>query len=98
MEGLFAFGLLIGVISLLLFFGLSTLEERFPKLKSSASLKWAQNVSIWILLICGLIVIIFFIFSYLGQPSAFEKCMEGTSKMIDPEAIAWMEDYCVSNQ
>lgn len=98
MEGLFAYGLLIGVISLLFFFGLSTLEERFPKLKSSASLKWAQNISIWTLLICGLIVIIFFILAYLSQPSAFEKCMEDAKNMIDPKAIAWIEDYCASNQ
>ena len=98
MDDLFAYGLVIGVIAFLSLLGLTTIEERFPNLKSSKLLQLFQNLSVWALVICGLIVITTFIFSYLSQPSAFEKCMEDAKNMIDPKAIAWIEDYCASNQ
>lgn len=98
MDDLFAYGLVLGVIAFLSLLGLTTIEERFPSLKSSKLLQLLQNLSVWALIICGLLVISTFILTYLSQPSAFEKCMEGAKNMIDPQAIAWMEDYCVSNQ
>ena len=98
MEDLLAYGLVIGVISYLSLLGLIKVQDKFPSLKSSNTFKWLKNLSIWVLLFCGLIVITIFIFSYLSQPSAFEKCMEDAKNMIDPKAIAWIEDYCASNQ
>jgi hypothetical protein len=49
-------------------------------------------------MLCIPIVVILFFLIYANQPSAFEQCMSGSNKMIDPAAIAWMEDYCASNQ
>jgi hypothetical protein len=98
MDELFAYGLVLGVIAFLSLLGLTTIEERFPSLKTSKLLQFLQNLSVWALIICGLLVIATFLVTYLTQPSAFEKCMEGAKNMIDPQAIAWMEDYCASQQ
>ena len=98
MDDLFAYGLVLGIIAFLLLLGLTTIEDRLPSLKNSKWLQLLQSLSVWVLIICGLIVIAIFILTYLTQPSAFEKCMEGAKNMIDPQAIAWMEDYCASNQ
>ena len=96
MEDLFAYGLVLGVIAFLSLIGLTTVEDKFPSLKNSKLLQLLQSLSVWVLIICGLTVIATFILTYLTQPSAFEKCMEGTENMTDPQAIAWMEDYCAS--
>jgi len=49
-------------------------------------------------MLCIPIVVVLSFLIYANQPSAFEKCMSGSNKMTDPAAIAWMEDYCASNQ
>ena len=97
MDDLFAYGLVIGVIAFLSLLGLTTIEERFPRLKSSKLVQLFQNLSVWALVICGLIVITIFIFSYLSQPSAYEQCVSADD-LSDPAAIAWIEEYCASNQ
>ena len=97
MEDLLAYGLVIGVISYLSLLGLIKVQDKFPSLKSSNTFKWLKNLSIWVLLFCGLIVITIFIFSYLSQPSAYEQCVSADD-LSDPAAIAWIEEYCASNQ
>jgi drug/metabolite transporter (DMT)-like permease len=96
MENFLASTLLIGVLAFGILMASLAIQERFPSLEGRKTTNMIQNIAIWILLICGLSVIATLLIAYLNQPSAFEKCMEATINMIDPQAIAWMEDYCAS--
>jgi H+/Cl- antiporter ClcA len=96
MENLFAFSIIIGGTSFLILMILVAAQQRFPSLRGRNATKAIENTVVWVLLICGLILIATLLISYLSKPSAFEKCMEDTKNMIDPQAIAWMEDYCAS--
>jgi hypothetical protein len=49
------------------------------------------------MLLCVPVGVVSLFIEYANQPSAYEVCMEGVSNATDPEAIAWMEDYCYSN-
>jgi len=96
MEDLFTLCIIAGASAFGILIGLTALEEKFSSLKSKTIFRRMEITFQFTFLICALILFIAFLFTYENQPSAFEQCMEGAGNMIDPQAIAWMEDYCAS--
>ena len=98
MESVFAFGLLFGSLAFGILWILIVIEQKFPSIQGRRIFESLQTFAVGALIVCGLIVILALIGISASQPSAYEKCMKDAENMIDPQAIAWMEDYCASNK
>ena len=83
-------------------FGLAMLiaymQELFSSIKESKLLKKLTELLLILFIASGVFAVLSTIVSALNQPSAFEQCMSGTDSQADPEALAWMEEYCSQNQ
>ena len=83
--GILLFGLLMAIL---------WLEEKIPSIKDTRPIKWVSQIAMNLMLLCIPVFIVSVVIEYANQPSGYEVCMDGIDSSTDPEAIAWMEDYC----
>ena len=96
-NNLAAYSLLIGGLAFLSYIGLEYLKEKSAKSAGKKFVELFVNFFGWILITCIALFSISILLMIINEPSAFEKCMESVKNQIDPQAIAWMEEYCAIN-
>lgn len=96
-NDLASYSLLMGVLAFLCFIGLKFLEEKFAKVADKKFIKSFESIFGWIMITCIALFSISILEMILNEPSPYEKCMQSVKKQIDPQAIAWMEEYCATN-
>jgi hypothetical protein len=96
-NDLASYSFLIGGLAFLSFIGLAYLKDKFAKVAGKKIVELFENLFGWIIIISIGIFLLAILVMILNEPSAYEKCMESVKKQIDPQAIAWMEEYCATN-
>jgi hypothetical protein len=98
MSDFSSYVLLLGFSFYGLFWIYFVISDRFKKLENSKIWLKLKTFLIIGIMLCGLIFVVSILDEVASQPSSFEACMEGVENSIDPEAIAWMEEYCYENR
>jgi hypothetical protein len=90
-------GILAAGGAIIVFLGMCILywvERIFKNVIVKKMAEKLNNFLIFTLLFCGAIFVISILWASLNQPSAFEQCMSQANGQVDPDVIAWYEDYC----
>lgn len=84
----------VGIVLLGLLFLMAFINQKFPSVEDTKPFEWINHALVVSLLLCVPIFVVSLIIESANAPSAYEVCMQGMENAKDPDAIAYMEDYC----
>ena len=96
LDTLGTYSVVAGFSILALLFILFTVSGKIKKVGENKVFKSLLNGLMFLMFAFGVLFVVSVLLSAFNQPSRFENCVSQAGKQVDPDAIAWIEEYCAN--